>query len=81
MKLTAAARKKIKPSDFALPEKRAYPIPDLSHAANAESRVEQNGSPEEKARVLSAVHRKFPDMPKAKEHAEKKKSLGRKLNQ
>lgn len=57
--LTAAARKHIKPSNFALPGKR-YPINDPAHARNALARVSQFGSPTEKAKVRAAVHRKYP---------------------
>lgn len=67
--LTAAKRKALPSSDFALPGKGegpegkgsgSYPIPDESHARNALARVSQHGSPEEKARVRAAVHRKYP---------------------
>lgn len=64
--LTARTRKKLKTSQFAIPERRAYPIHDESHARNALSRVSQFGTPEEKARVRAAVRRKFPSMGKAK---------------
>ena len=57
--LTAKARKKIKPSNFALPGRR-YPIQDPSHARNALARVSQHGSPAEKAKVKAAVRRKYP---------------------
>lgn len=60
-KLTTAARKKIPTGSFALPGRR-YPIEDRSHAANALARVSQFGSSAEKARVRSAVHRKYPTM-------------------
>ncbi len=59
--LTAAARKKIAPQNFAMPGRR-YPIHDISHARNALSRVSANGSPEEKKRVRNAVYRKFPSL-------------------
>jgi hypothetical protein len=62
MKLDAAARKKIPTSEFAIPEKRKYPIFDKSHAANAESRA--SGKPVQ-ARVDRAVHRRFPNMGKS----------------
>ena len=61
-RLTTAERKRLPDSDFAIPEDRAYPIEDRSHAANALSRVSGNGTPEEKAQVRRAVHRKFKDM-------------------
>lgn len=57
--LTAKGRKRIAPSNFALPDGR-YPIHDASHARNALSRVAQNGTPAEKAKVKAAVRRKYP---------------------
>ena len=59
MRLTTKARKAIPGSSFALPGRR-YPIEDASHARNALSRVSQYGSPAEKSRVRSAVHRRYP---------------------
>lgn len=50
-RLTAKARKKLPDSAFALPEKRAFPIQDKAHAANAKSRAAQFASPAEKARI------------------------------
>ena len=41
----------------------AYPIHDRKHGANALARVEQNGTPAEKAKVRAAVKRKYPDLP------------------
>jgi hypothetical protein len=41
MKLTTAARNQIPASEFGMPSKRAYPMPDRSHAANAKSRATQ----------------------------------------
>jgi len=58
-KLTAAARKRIPEGSFALPGRR-YPIEDASHARNALARVSQHGTPEEKAKVRGAVHRRYP---------------------
>lgn len=59
-KLTAKGRKQIKPSNFAIPSTRSYPIQDAAHARNALARVAQNGTPAEKAKVRSAVKRKYP---------------------
>lgn len=61
--LTARGRKKIAPGHFALPGGR-YPIHDENHARNALSRVAQNGTPEEQAKVRAAVHRRYPDIGK-----------------
>lgn len=57
--LTAAARKKLKPSDFAIPPDK-YPIHDEAHARNALARVAQNGSPAEQSKVRAAVKKKYP---------------------
>lgn len=40
-KLKAAKRKKLPKSSFGIPSKRAYPMPDKSHAANAKARAKQ----------------------------------------
>lgn len=40
-KLSAAGRKTLRKADFGLPGKRAYPMPDRSHAANAKARATQ----------------------------------------
>jgi hypothetical protein len=40
-KLTAATRKKIPDSKFALPGERKFPVQDKSHAANAKARATQ----------------------------------------
>ncbi len=39
--LTTKARKHLKPSTFGLPGKKAYPMPDRGHAANAKARATQ----------------------------------------
>ena len=44
--LTTEERNRMKNSTFALPERRAYPIPDRSHAQNALARVSQHGTDE-----------------------------------
>jgi hypothetical protein len=59
-KLTSEARKSLPKSDFVFPGERRYPIEDENHARNALSRVSQFGTPSEKKKVRSAVHRKFP---------------------
>lgn len=60
--LSAAERKRLQSSQFALPERKAYPIPDEVHARNALARVAQHGTEEEKKRVRAAVHRKYPNI-------------------
>lgn len=61
-KLKAAERNALPDSDFALPDERAYPVEDHGHAVAALSRVEANGTPEEKAKVRAAVRSRFKDM-------------------
>lgn len=41
MKLKAATRNSLPKSEFGMPSKRAYPMPDKSHAANAKARATQ----------------------------------------
>ena len=62
--LKAKQRNKMKDSTFGIPEKRAYPLNDASHARNALARVSQHGSSSEKAQVRAAVKRKFPGIGK-----------------
>ncbi len=40
-KLSTKARNKLPKSDFGLPGREAYPMPDKSHAANAKARATQ----------------------------------------
>jgi hypothetical protein len=40
-KLTTKARKSLPKSEFGEPGKRAYPMPDRNHAANAKARASQ----------------------------------------
>ena len=39
--MKAKTRRKLKRSQFGLPGKRKYPMPDKSHAANAKARAKQ----------------------------------------
>ena len=41
MALTQTQRDKLKKSQFGLPGKRKYPMPDKKHAANAKARAKQ----------------------------------------
>ena len=41
MKLKAKTRNAMPKSEFGVPSKRAYPMPDKSHAANAKARATQ----------------------------------------
>lgn len=74
-KLTAKARKKLKPDQFALPGGR-YPIEDAAHARNALSRVSQFGSPAEKATVRAKVAREYPGIGKSKKKLGKDRLYG-----
>jgi hypothetical protein len=65
-KLTSRGRKRLKSSSFALPGKRAYPIHDRRHAANALSRVSQHGTPSQKKTVRAKVCRRYPSLPACK---------------
>ena len=60
-KLTAAARRAIPKSSFAVPGKApksgSYPIPDKNHAKNALARSSGKAVA---GKVKAAVHRKFP---------------------
>lgn len=58
--LTTQARNALKDSDFAIPEKRAYPIQNVAHARDALSRVSQFGTPAEQKQVRAAVHKRYP---------------------
>ena len=60
--LTAAERDALPNSEFALPDKREYPIHDEGHARDALSRVHQDGDAEERRRVYAAVKEKYPEM-------------------
>lgn len=64
-KLTTKTRAAIPSTKFALAGRR-YPIENASHARNALARVSQYGTASEKAKVRSAVSRKFPGMGKPK---------------
>lgn len=67
--LSADDRAKLKDSDFAIPDKREYPIHDLAHAKDALSRVSANGTAAEKKQVRAAVYKKYPDLQPADEAA------------
>ncbi len=59
-RLTSAKRNSLPAKSFAEPAKRAYPIPNRSHAINALARVAEFGSPKEKVAVRSKVAAKYP---------------------
>jgi len=62
--LTAAERRKLPNSAFAIPEKRAYPIPDEIHARDALREVKAHGTAAEQRRVRAAVARQYPNLEK-----------------
>ncbi len=64
-KLTAAKRNALSEKSFVFPKTRKYPIPDKSHAINAEARAAHKGGSVEQ-KVRAAVHRKFPGIGKKK---------------
>lgn len=61
--LSAADRRALPRSDFAVPSKApgsgSYPMPDRAHAANAKARASQFGSPAVKAAVAAKAKAKF----------------------
>ena len=65
-RLTAAQRKRLPKSDFAVPSKApgpgSYPMPDKKHAAVAKGRATQFGSAKVKAAVAAKAAKKFPAM-------------------
>ena len=74
-KLKAKERNALPDSDFALPGRR-YPIHDINHARNALSRVATNGTPEEKAKVRAAVHKRYPEIESEDDDGKAAKSPG-----
>lgn len=60
--LTVAAREHLKTKSFAVPGERKYPIENEAHARNALARVDQHGTPGEKAQVYAAVAKKYPGL-------------------
>ena len=63
-KLTPKKRKALPKSEFALPAKKAYPIPDKAHAANAKARATQmynagKLSKAEKDKIDAAANKKL----------------------
>jgi hypothetical protein len=69
-RLTYQQRKKLPKSQFAIPGRApkpgSYPLDTANRARNALSRVSQYGSPAEKATVRAAVHRRYPNIGRAK---------------
>jgi hypothetical protein len=61
--LKSKKRKSLPTTSFAIPSKRAYPIHDRAHAANALAR--SSGKPEA-ATVKAVVCKRYPDLPACK---------------
>lgn len=68
--LTAAERKALPTSAFAMPGMRGYPIHDLAHARDALAR--SSGKPEE-AQVRAAVYKRYPALAKRSKGASVKR--------
>lgn len=73
-KLTTKARNKLPKSEFGEPGKKAYPMPDKSHAANAKARATQMVNKEklsasEKSKIDAKANKIFD---KGKKKAKKK---------
>jgi hypothetical protein len=60
--LTAARRKALPKSEFALPEKNGYPVDTAARGRAALSRAEQFASPEQKKKIKAKVKREYPGM-------------------
>lgn len=73
--LTTTGRERVASKNFVFPKEKRYPIHDLPHARNALTRISTFGTPEEKAKVRSAVYRKYPGLrERAKERGTLKKT-------
>lgn len=56
-KLTAADRNSLPKSTFGIPSKRAYPMPDKSHARFAKAMASKYASPSERAAIFAKANR------------------------
>lgn len=61
-KLSTKARKSLPKKDFGLPGRKAYPMPDKAHAANAKARAAQmvakgNLSPSAAAKIKAKANK------------------------
>lgn len=71
----------MRPSSFAIPGEKKYPITDVAHARNAISRVGQKGTPAERQAVYSAVKKKFPALAQRSTVIPTAKGTGRRTGQ
>lgn len=62
-RLTAAQRKALPKSDFAVPSKApgpgSYPMPDKAHARNAKARAAANASPSMQKKIDAKANKKL----------------------
>lgn len=71
-RLTTDERKDLPDSDFALPEKREFPLNDEEHGRKAIQLLPNSDTtPAEKAKVRSAVKEKFKDITIARKGGKK----------
>ena len=61
-KLTYKARQKLPSSAFVFPEEEAYPIDTEARGRNALARGSQNESGARLAKIVRAVHRRYPNI-------------------
>lgn len=57
-------RSKMKPSSFAVPGRKAYPVTSVAQARNAIVRVQQHGSASDKRAVYAKVRSRYPALAK-----------------
>jgi hypothetical protein len=77
-RLKAAQRNAMPKSEFGLPGKKAYPMPDASHAANAKARASQavnagRMSPSTEAKIDAKANKVMGKMPERGERTETNK--------
>jgi hypothetical protein len=66
-KLTTAQRDKLASGSFVFPAKRAYPIPDASHARAALSMVAAHGTAAQRKLVRDKVAQRYPGIKSGEE--------------
>lgn len=59
---TKTGRAQMAPASFGLPDQKKYRIDDPAHARNALTRVAQNGTAAEQAKVKAKVKAKYPSI-------------------
>jgi hypothetical protein len=71
-RLTAEHRKQLKPSQFAEPAERKYPINDRAHAIAAKARATQHASPSEKVAIDKKADKILGHGKESSEHESKR---------